>query len=168
MIARDHFIRPNASLFIKPENDTLNCNCLWENILTHEELTKERNIFIVFFILAFVLSALFNHLRMNSILKIDEHFQASDFHGYSVILTFLKVVFIYFVYRLSRFLKVSTGLTVFYCMLALITLAQIIPFTLLLAKVKSTRVSINTPSESLKHDLNSSGWRENSSGVQRM
>ncbi len=125
--------------------------------MTHEELTKERNIFIVSFILAFVLYALFNHLRMNSILKIDEYVQASDFHGYTIIITFLKAVFMYFVYRLSRFLEVSRGLTVVYCMLALITLLQILPFTLLLAKVKSTRVSIDTPSESLKHDLNSSG-----------
>ena len=115
-------------------------------MLTHGRLTKERNIFIVFFILAFILSALFNHLRMQSILKIDETFQASDFHGYIVILTFLRLVFIYFVYRLSRYLKISTGLTILYCMLAPLSMFQIILFMLLLAKVKSTRARISTTS----------------------
>ena len=110
--------------------------------MTHEKLTKERNIFIVFFTLSFVLSALFSHLRMQSILTIDENFQASDFHGYIVILTFLKLVFIYSVYRLSRFLKASKGLTVLYCVLAPVSLLQIIPFTLLLLKVKHTRLKI--------------------------
>ena len=110
--------------------------------MTHEKLTKERNIFIVFFILTFVLYALFNHLRMQSILKIDENFQASDFHGYTVILTFLKLVFIYSVYRLSRFLKASKGLTVLYCVLAPVSLIQFIPFTLLLVKVKHTRLKL--------------------------
>ncbi len=110
--------------------------------MTHEKLTKERNIFIVFFILAFVLSALFSHLRMQNILTIDENFQASDFHGYIVILTFLKLVFIYSVYRLSQFLKISKGLIVLYCVLSPISLLQIIPFTLLLLKVKHTRLKI--------------------------
>ena len=134
--------------------------------MTHGKLTKERNIFIGIFILAFVLSVLFKHLRMQSILKIDENFQASDFHGYVVILTFLKGIFIYFVYRLSRFLKVSSGLTVLYCMLAPISLLQIIPFALLLTKVKSTMVSISALSESIKPDLNSRGYRENPTDVQ--
>lgn len=110
--------------------------------MTHEKLTKERNIFVVFFILAFVLTALFSHLRMQNILKIDENFQASDFHGYIVILTFLKLVFIYSVYRLSRFLKVSKGLTVLYCMLSPVSLLQFIPFTFVLVKVKHTRLKL--------------------------
>ncbi len=107
--------------------------------MTDKELTKERNIFICFFILAFVLSVLFQHLRMNSILKIDENFQTHDFHGYTVILTFLKCVFLYIVYRLSRFLKVSIGLTVLLCILAPLTLLQFIPFTILLVRVMSIR-----------------------------
>ena len=121
--------------------------------MTHEKLRKERNIFIGFFILTFVLSAFFQHLRMQSILKIDENFQASDFHGYNVILTFLKGVFIYLVYRLSRFLKISTGLTVLYCMLAPLSLLQFISFTFLLVKVKSMRKSINASSESVMPTL---------------
>ncbi len=122
--------------------------------MTHEKLRKERNIFIGFFILAFVLAAFFQHLRMQSILKIDENFQASDFHGYIVILTFLKGVFIYIVYRLSRLLKISTGLTVLYCMLAPLSLLQFISFTFLLVKVKSMRKSINASSESVMPTLN--------------
>ncbi len=122
--------------------------------MTEGKLIKERNIFIGFFILAFVLSAFFQHLRMQSILKIDENFQASDFYSYIVILTFLKGVFIYIVYRLSRFLKISTGLTVLYCMLAPLSLLQFISFTFLLVKVKSMRKSIDASSESSMPTLN--------------
>ena len=122
--------------------------------MKHEKLRRERNIFICFFILAFVLSTFFQHLRMQDIQKIDENFEASDFHGYIVILTFLKGVFIYIVYRLSRFLKISTGLTVLYCMFAPLSLLQFISFTFLLVKVKSTKVSISASSESVMPTLN--------------
>lgn len=116
--------------------------------MTDKELTKERNIYICFFIFAFVLSALFQHLRMTNILKIDENFQASDFHGYTIILSFLKGVSMYLVYRLSRFLKVSKSLTVLFCILAALSLLQFIPFVLLLAKVKSIRKTFMVPPES--------------------
>ena len=125
--------------------------------MTHGKLTQERNIFIVFFVLALVCSAFFNHLRMQNILNIDENFQVSVFHGYTIILTFLKGVIIYVVYRLSRFLKVSTGVTVVYCMLAPLSLVQVIPFIILLKKVKSTRIGISASSETITPDVNSSG-----------
>ncbi len=122
--------------------------------MTHEKLRKERNIFIGFFILAFILATFFQHLRMQDIQKIDENFQASDFYGYIVILRIFQGVFIYIVYRLSRLLKISTGLTVLYCMLAPVSLLQFISFTLLLVKVKSIRKSINASSESVMPTLN--------------
>ncbi len=128
-----------------------------DNVLTQEKLTRERNIFLIFFIMAFVLTTFFNHLRMQSILEIDENFRASDFHGYSVILPFLKLVIIYFVYRLSRIVKLTAVKTLLYCILAPLSYFQIIPFILLLAKVKSVRTRIGVSSESIKSDENVSG-----------
>jgi hypothetical protein len=121
--------------------------------VTHEELTKERNIFLFFFILLATFSALFMGLKMGGIIEITE-----DVQGFAVIMTLLsKGVFIYLVYRFSRFLKLSIGLTILYCLLAPFSVLYLIPFIGLLLKVKSVRKNISVLSESVKPTSGNSG-----------
>ena len=115
--------------------------------MTREKFNKERNIFIVVYMLAFLVSVYFNNLRMQNIFTIDENFQVNDFHGYTVILAISSIVLIYITYRFSRFLQISRGLIIVYCIMAPLTIIQLVPFILLLKRAGTVSASMSGPSE---------------------
>lgn len=90
--------------------------------MTREELTKERNIFIGIFILVALFALLFRTLTVTGIIEFTKEVEL-----FAEIMTLLsKVVFIYIVYRLSRFLKVSIGLTILYYVLAVFSVLYLL------------------------------------------
>ncbi|MBN1290402.1 MAG: hypothetical protein JXB48_01060 [Candidatus Latescibacteria bacterium] len=111
------------------------------------KLTKERNIFILIFLLGFIMSVFFNNLRMQNILEINENFQPKKFNGYTVILTISSITLIYITYRFSRILRLSKGIILLYCILAPLSVIQLVPFILLLVKANAVKVKIDEPSE---------------------
>jgi hypothetical protein len=121
--------------------------------MTHEELTKERNIFLGVFILVALFALLFRTLTGTGIIEISKELEL--FAGIMTLLS--KAVFVYIVYRLSKFLKVSVALTILYCLLTIFSILYLIPFIGLLLKVKSVRKTISESSELVKPTSDSGG-----------
>jgi hypothetical protein len=119
--------------------------------VTHRELTRERNFFLGAFILVVLFALLFRTLTGTGIIEISEEIEL--FAGIMSLLS--KGVFVYIVYRLSRFLKVSKGLTFLYCLSAIFSVLYLVPFIGLLLKVKSVRKSVSMSPELTKSTLDS-------------
>lgn len=103
--------------------------------MTNETLTKERNFFLTGFFTLVAIGVVFRLLELSTSPDAVEGVQ-----GLGAILTLVvKVVFIYLVFRLSRFLRQPVWLTILYCVLAPFSLLYLIPFIGLLIGVKNAR-----------------------------
>jgi len=112
--------------------------------MTHQELTRERNLFLGIFILGpplvLFLISIFLAAAETTIIPT----------GY---LYFLSITpCIYAVYKLSKFFKVDTSLIILYSLLAMFPVLYLVPFIGLLLRVKFVRRTINVPSELIKLD----------------
>lgn len=108
--------------------------------MTNETLTKERNIFLVGFVVITVSSVAFRHIVGG--LSIND---LGSILNVAVFVTFFaKGIIIYLTFRLSRFLKHPIWLTLLYCLLAPLPLLYLIPLVGLLFSVRNTRKSLMT------------------------
>jgi membrane protease YdiL (CAAX protease family) len=108
--------------------------------MTNEGLTKERNIFLVGFVVITVTSIVFKHI-LGELSKNDLGYILNV----ALFMTFLaKGIIIYLTFRLSRFLKHPVWLTLLYCLLAPLPLLYLIPLVGLLFSVRNTRKSLMT------------------------
>ncbi|GEB32183.1 hypothetical protein [Brevibacillus parabrevis] len=107
--------------------------------MTNDKITNERNIFLFGFFLLLVIGVSFRIMQMTATEEMILTIQS-----FAIIATLAgKILFIYFVFRLSRFLKQSWWLTILYCVLAPFSLLYLIPFVGLLLGVKQARKNIN-------------------------
>ena len=103
--------------------------------MTDQALTKERNFFLVGFIVLAGVGVVFRLIALSTPPASLEVVQTLG-----VTLTLVaKAIFIYLVFRLSRFLRQNVWLTIVYCVLAPFTLLYLIPFIGLLVGVKNAR-----------------------------
>jgi|GEM_PF-1222814 len=103
-------------------------------------LSKERNFFLLGF---FTLVGVNLSFRLISVLAAAE--TQEDLLGLGVILTlFFKGIFIYLVFRLSRYLRQPLWLTILFCVLAPFSLLYLIPFVGVLIGVRNARRSLHS------------------------
>ena len=111
--------------------------------ITNETLTEERQLFVYGFIVLVLIGIVLNNvdLSMFSIDTQEEIDKAVMFFAGATILG--KIIFIYLVFRLSRFLKHPVWLTSIYCILTPFPLLYLIPFIGVLVSVRNKRKLLN-------------------------
>ncbi len=106
--------------------------------MTDQALAKERNFFLAGFLVLVGVGVVFRLLALSTPPPADEGLQ-----GLGAILTLVaKAVFVYLVFRLSRFLRQPVWLTIVYCVLTPFSLLYLIPFVGLLLGVKNARRAV--------------------------
>jgi len=106
-----------------------------DQALSNEIITKERNIYLVGFLLLVVIGVFFKLLALGGSPDAIENIQ-----GIGAIGTLVgKGIFVYLAFRLSRFLRQPVWLTALYCILTPFALLYLIPFVGLLIGVKKAR-----------------------------
>jgi hypothetical protein len=115
--------------------------------VTDKEITKERNIFLISFFISIFINVIFQIL-VSSDAELASS-QPNEIAKWGILIT--KGVFIYLVYRLSRFLKKPVWLIALYCILTPFAVLYLIPVIGLLLDVRKARkmisVTQNLPAE---------------------
>ena len=105
--------------------------------LTHRALTVERNRFLIAFLIMF---------GINVVFRTAFHFRLPDWEvlgGFAVFFVVAaRVVYVFLVYHLSRFLGQPLWLTLLYCVLAVFAGFELIPLIALLVGIRRTRETI--------------------------
>ena len=103
--------------------------------MTDQALTRERNFFLAGFLALVGVGVVF---RLAALSTPPDALQGV--HDLGVVLSLVaKGVFVYLVFRLSRFLSHPVWLTIVYCVLTPFSLLYLIPFIGLLVGVKNAR-----------------------------
>lgn len=103
--------------------------------MTDEVLTRERNFFLAGFFTLAGIGVIFRLVALSTPPDAVEGVQ-----GLGAVLTLVaKAVFVYLVFRLSRFLRQPVWLTIVYCVRTPFSLLYLIPFIGLLIGVKKAR-----------------------------
>jgi|SaaInlV_200m_DNA_2_1039689.scaffolds.fasta_scaffold32699_3 hypothetical protein len=111
--------------------------------ITNETLTEERQLFVYGFIVLVIIGIILNNVNL-SLFSIDTQEEIDKAVMFFVAAIALgKIIFIYLVFRLSRFLENPIWLTIIYCILTPFPLLYLIPFIGVLVGVRNKRKLLN-------------------------